>query len=159
MIFITVGTQLPFNRLIQAVDLWAKEHPEASIFGQIGKGTFTPNFFKYKTELSPVEYERCVNNCNLIVSHAGIGTILSAMNLKKRIIVFPRRADLNEHRNNHQMATARWLENLKGIYIAQNSETLIGLLNKHEKLQLPEAISQYASGKLINTIRSFLLHG
>lgn len=157
MIFLTVGTQLPFDRLVQTVDIWAKEHPKIVFFGQIGKSIFKPKNIPHKTELSPLEYDKYINDCELIISHAGIGTILNAIDLKKRIIIFPRRADLNEHRNDHQMATARWLKNRKGIYIAQNSDELFNLLDKYKNLYSPQNISQHASGKLIKTIRSYLL--
>jgi len=36
MIFVTVGAQMAFDRLIRAVDAWAGVHPAVSVFGQIG---------------------------------------------------------------------------------------------------------------------------
>ena len=42
MIFVTVGTQLPFERFIKAIDLWAKENSNQKVF-----------FFFFETEYIP----------------------------------------------------------------------------------------------------------
>ena len=42
MIFATVGTQLPFDRLIVALDQWAASSPDVEVFAQIGRGEYRP---------------------------------------------------------------------------------------------------------------------
>ena len=60
MIFLTTGTQLPFDRLVQAVDEWAEAtKPDCDIFGQVLSPThnpYRPRNFKTKARLSPAEY-------------------------------------------------------------------------------------------------------
>ena len=51
MIFVTVGTQLPFDRLVRAVDAWAAEHPQVDVFGQIGPASFRPKHFAHADTL------------------------------------------------------------------------------------------------------------
>lgn len=53
------------------------------------------------------EFDKLCHDARLIVAHAGMGTIISAMTKGKPIIVFPRIAALGEHRNEHQLATSK----------------------------------------------------
>jgi len=55
VIFVTVGTQLPFDRLIRGVDLWAAEHPDIPVFGQTGTiagDGYTPKHMEHSSTLS-----------------------------------------------------------------------------------------------------------
>lgn len=105
MIFLTVGTQLPFDRLVQAIDLLAAE-TGAEVFGQIGPSGYKPANFPYVEYIESDEFERKVRQSQFIVSHAGMGSILTAMEYEKVAVLMPREAKLGEHRNDHQKATA-----------------------------------------------------
>jgi UDP-N-acetylglucosamine transferase subunit ALG13 len=106
VIFVTVGTQLAFDRLVGAVDSWAgsaSSRPE--IFAQIGPSDLQPRNIDYARFVSPDECLRHMRSADAIVAHAGIGTILTALEMGKPLLVMPRKASLGEHRNDHQMAT------------------------------------------------------
>ena len=84
-----------------------------------------------------------------------MGTILSALQLHKPIIIFPRIAALGEHRNEHQLATAEKFKEMGTVYVAMNEIELKRLLlNKHLK-PLAE-IGDYASQSLIDSIEKFI---
>ena len=53
-----------------------------------------------------------------IVAHAGMGTILTALELGKPLLIMPRRAALGEHRNDHQLATAERFAAVDGVKVA-----------------------------------------
>lgn len=127
MIFVTVGTQLPFDRLIQAVDE-IKPMLGEPVFAQTGSSDYDVENFEAVATLRPHEFREKMEGARVVVSHAGIGTLLVAKQLSKPIILFPRRADLGEHRNDHQMATARQLEHAPGVYIAWDHADLHRLL-------------------------------
>ncbi|NBB63335.1 glucuronosyltransferase [Pseudomonas sp. ODNR1LW] len=127
MIFLTVGTQLPFPRLIHAVDTLAPTLDE-EIFGQIGHGCPSPKNFASSATLPPIEFEKKFSAARLIISHAGIGTVLAARKHGKPIIIFPRRSGLGEHRNDHQLATCAQLQGRSGIYVANDDAELGALL-------------------------------
>ncbi|WP_035537133.1 glycosyltransferase [Paraburkholderia hospita] len=123
MIFLTVGTQMPFDRLVRLTDCWAEKHPEVKVFAQICNGACTPVNINYSAFLSREEMERLTTEATLVISHAGMGSILTARRLRKPIVVVPRQHRLNEHRNDHQIDTARSLEGLVGIHVCwQESE-------------------------------------
>ncbi len=142
MIFVTVGTQLPFDRLVSLTDAVAPELSQP-VFGQIGRCTYQPRNFDYSAHLTPVEFDRLFSQAAMIVSHAGIGTVLTAQKYCKPIILFPRRAALGEHRNDHQLATVNALEGRSGIYIARTEEELRNLLRA--ALMPPDSESEHPS--------------
>lgn len=137
MIFLTVGTQLPFDRLVKAVDA-ASFEIQNPIVAQIGSGRYKPRNIQYHENLAPSEYDRLFRSADIIVSHAGIGTILTAQKYAKPLVVVPRRHDLREHRNDHQSATAREIAGLPGIVIIDDLETqLVHALKLHREPALP----------------------
>ncbi len=127
MIFLTVGTQLPFDRLVLAIDTWAGENPGHQIFGQIadpGPGGYRPKNFEWVADLSPPEFQARFDAATHIVSHAGMGTIISALNKGKPILLMPRLAHLGEHRNDHQKATVQGFRHKPGILVADGSDNI-----------------------------------
>ena len=127
MIFATTGTQLPFPRLIAALDALAPDLGER-IVAQIGPdpGRY-PNLETHAT-LSPAQFDALFAEARIVVAHAGIGSILSARRHGKPIVLMPRRFDQGEHRNDHQLATVRELEHRAGLSIAWAPEDLRTLL-------------------------------
>lgn len=127
MIVVTVGTQLPFDRLIRMVDELAPELDEP-IFAQSGIGTYVPKNIEPHVSVSPIEFEDAVRQSRVMVAHAGIGTVLKAYKYRKPIILVARQVVHNEHRNDHQLATVSQLRKRVGIYVADNKAELSALL-------------------------------
>lgn len=138
MILITVGTQLPFDRLIRAVDAIAPTLGEP-VFAQTGGGDYEPVNMEFSALISPVRFDELIRQTSLIISHAGIGSVLTAQKHRKPIILMPRRAALGEHRNDHQLATVSALKGRHGIYIADDEAELPGLLARQLEPPSPEA--------------------
>ena len=156
MIFITVGTQLPFDRLVKAVDNWAGDRTNVDILAQIGNNASEPSNMGWIRHLEPDEFREACEKCHLMVAHAGIGTILIALELAKPIIVMPRRAALGEHRSNHQLATAKWLESEFDLKIAWNQCDLKILLSNYQRQKIKSSFGPWASTTLLSTIREFI---
>ena len=131
MILLTTGTQLPFDRLVRALDSIAPELQDP-IFGQIGSASYRPENFEWVETLDPENFDRKLKSARAIVSHAGIGTVLAAQRNQKPIILFPREARFGEHRNDHQLATCAQLKARKGIAMAKSAEELKVLLSSTE---------------------------
>lgn len=140
MIFVTVGHQMPFDRLIEAVDRWARQQGRADVFAQIGATDQLPQTIGWEKYLSPEQFDQQVAGAEAIVAHAGIGTIIAALKLHKPLLVLPRRAALGETRNDHQVATAQYFEQHGYVMVAD------------EESELPEKLSQLASFKPLKTI-------
>lgn len=147
MILVTVGTQLPFDRLIRLIDAIAPELP-GPVIAQIGNGRYEPANIAWRRSLRPREFERQMRAAKLVVAHAGIGTVLTARRLRKPLVLFPRREALGEHRNDHQVATARALAHRRGIGIALNGAKLREFLRRPETIDLPEPLDITAGDRL-----------
>jgi UDP-N-acetylglucosamine transferase subunit ALG13 len=157
--FVTVGAQTPFDRLVRTVDEWATSRAEREIFAQIGSSNFCPKSIGWKRFVDPLEFRRRVEAASCIVSHAGMGTILTALEFGKPIIVMPRRGDLKETRNDHQIATAVHLSAQGRVIVAFDESELVKKLDQFETPQTKERISSHASMQLIDTIRNFIVEG
>ena len=156
MIFVTVGSDIPFDRLIKAIDHWASRNGVREVFAQIGRGAWEPRFIPYTPMLEPAEFKARLATSQIVVGHAGIGTILSALQNSKPILVMPRRGHLGETRNDHQMATARHLLELGKVNVAFDEEELCACLDRLGSFQPKEAVSAYASPVLINALHGFI---
>lgn len=122
MIFVTTGTQLPFPRMIDTVAGIAADLSE-EIIAQVGPDTSARDFETHNT-LAPAQFAEFFSRARVVVAHAGVGSILSARKFGKPVILVPRRHDLGEHRNDHQMATAAEVEGRTGIYVAWDEAQL-----------------------------------
>jgi UDP-N-acetylglucosamine transferase subunit ALG13 len=158
MIFVTVGEQLPFDRLIRTVDEWSASSVK-EVFAQIGRTDWKPSHIDYKEFLGPEEYRRKFQDAEIIIAHAGMGTIISALELNKPILLMPRREIFREVRNEHQISTARRFMTLNYVSVAFDEAELrkkLGNLDKIIKNQR-EKRSIGASPSLITTIREFIM--
>lgn len=159
MIFITVGSQLPFDRLVITIDNWATNHKEQTIFAQIGHSDYHPKNFKFCQIIKPIDYHKRITEADIIIAHAGIGTIITALESEKKLLLMPRLANQGEHRNNHQLATIKSFSKFPTIKIATDEHFLPLILNqmlKDKTIPLSK-INPHISAKLIAVIRNFSL--
>ena len=96
---------MPFDRMVRTIDAWASRVGRSDVFAQIGPTNWRPRHIEWTQFIEPQDFRRRVRDATIIVAHAGMGSIL-VLELGKPIIVMPRRGDLRETRNDHQLATA-----------------------------------------------------
>ncbi|MFM6932088.1 MAG: glycosyltransferase [Novosphingobium sp.] len=94
------------------------------ITAQTADPDFRPKTIRAVDFLGGEAFEAEMTRSRLIVAHAGIGAIMAAAKLSKPIIIMPRRAELGEHRNDHQIATANRFADVPGITIVNTPEEL-----------------------------------
>jgi UDP-N-acetylglucosamine transferase subunit ALG13 len=159
MIFVTVGTQGQFDRLIRTVDEWAGGRSRTDVFAQTGPSDYRAEHIRTERFIDPAEFRKSVESASLVVAHAGMGSIITALELGKRILVMPRRAILGEHRNDHQLATAKRFAEQGCIKVALNEKELVDKLDQIEVFDEAERLGAQASPHLIATIRTFIEAG
>lgn len=157
MIFVTVGAQMPFDRLIRAVDVWAANQRNVAIFAQIGAGGCRPTHCEWAERLGPREFRARAGDAELLVAHAGMGSILTALEFGRPIVVMPRLGSLGETRNDHQVATAKRMAALSGVSVAMDERELATRLDNRTVLSGGDPIARFASAELLATIRSMIL--
>ena len=163
MIFLAVGTQLPFDRLTRAMDAWCEGNSgRAEVFGQIGRvgpDNYRPRHFEWAETISPEDFRDKAQGAEVIVSHAGMGAIITAMTFRKPIVILPRRANLGEHRNEHQMATTKKFCDRSGIFAIQDEQALPDTLDRLLEQGFEAAdmdVSSFAAEELIDRLRRFI---
>ena len=139
MIFLSVGTQLGFDRLVRAVDSWSASNRTVQVTAQIGAGSYIPKHLRYLRACSPEEFESFARRSQLLIAHAGIGSLLTAINTRRPLIVFPRSAELGEHRNNHQHEGVERFFSDFNVHIARDQKSLHELLDSRNRLGAAEA--------------------
>lgn len=149
MIFLTVGTSFPFNRLVQAVDEALGEQAiQGDLFAQVGVGGYQPRNFPSVESLDKKQFDAYFDRAEAIVAHAGMGTITMALDRRKPILVVPRLRQFHEIVNDHQLHTARKYEEMGYLLAAHSKEEFIEKFPQlktfipKERKTSPEKVSQ-----------------
>lgn len=156
MIFVTVGTDQPFDRMVKVVDAWAAKRGRTDVFAQIGEGGWEPASIPFSHFLNPMEFKQRFAASQIIIGHAGMGTILSALHYGKPILVMPKKASLGEQRNEHQLATARRMMKMGNVSVAFDECELREKLDHLDDILPRERIAPFAGGALVEEIRRFV---
>ena len=123
MIFLTVGTQFPFDRLVKAVDKAAGTNGfDERIVAQIGESSYCPENYQAVSVLEKAVFDQHFNDADSIISHAGMGTIMMALDHRKPLLVMPRLKKYGEVVNDHQLAIAKKFEQLGYLLVAYSAE-------------------------------------
>jgi UDP-N-acetylglucosamine transferase subunit ALG13 len=152
VIFVTVGSMFPFDRLIRAMDEWARRHASERVFAQIGEGAFLPRHMSHARMLPPARFREVFAEASLVVAHAGMGSVISAASIGKSIVLIPRHSALKEHTTDHQLHTAAWLRDRPGIFVADSESDVelqiekarmsVGVRERLEPAAPPEFIAK-----------------
>jgi UDP-N-acetylglucosamine transferase subunit ALG13 len=156
VIFVTVGAQMPFDRLVKAVDQWAAARARDDVFAQIGPTDYRPTAMVAERFLEPADFKRRFEAARAIISHAGTGSIITALQLGKPILVMPRRANLRETRNDHQVATAEKFRRFESVLVARDESELGEKLDLVDGLVGRQVVGASASSELIAALRAFI---
>ncbi|MEJ6006638.1 glycosyltransferase [Paucibacter sp. AS339] len=154
-VFVTVGSMLPFDRLVKAMDAWAAQRPKDQFFAQIGADAFEPKHMPWSSMLSPSAYRERFEWCDLIVSHVGMGTVITASEMGRPLLMMPRRVALAEVTSNHQEATAQWLVKKAGVCIVENEADLLHRIEESAQMAGPGKLNQ-TSQPLIQGLNQFI---
>lgn len=155
MIIVTVGMQLGFDRLIAAMDAIAPGLG-MPVIAQTGKGRYAPRNMEAREKIAPADFERLVSEARLIISHAWIGTVLTAARCRKPVLLMPRRADIGEHRNDHQLATVRKLAGRPGIVVAIDESELPARIEEGLALDDWTAMQSPTASRLHTALAAFI---
>ena len=105
MILVTVGSsQLPFDRLLRAVDLLPRDE---ELVVQHGASSVLPRGARCESFLPFDELGALVRQARVVVTHAGVGSILLALSSGKKPFVVPRLRSFGEVVDDHQLECAR----------------------------------------------------
>lgn len=105
MILVTLGTQdKPFDRLLKAIDREIKKgNIKDEVIVQAGFTKYRSKNMKILDLMPRDEFDKLINDCDLLITHGGVGSIMTGLNHNKIVIAAPRLSKYNEHVNDHQL--------------------------------------------------------
>lgn len=153
LIFVSVGAgKIGFERLITEIDRIAGIIEEPVIL-QIGISEYEPvnaDYFRFLPREEIIHYYK---NARIVICHAGIGSIITALEMKKPVIVVPRLKKLKEHHDDHQLEIARELEKANRVAAVYNIDDLYCVIEEMDNVKENYEIYE---NELIATIKEFL---
>jgi UDP-N-acetylglucosamine transferase subunit ALG13 len=106
VIFVTVGThQQPFERLLEGLSGLGAERCVV----QHGHGSPPSGTARAVAFMPFDEVQRDLETCEVVITHAGVGSILAARRLGHLPVVVPRMKRFGEHVDDHQAELTRAL--------------------------------------------------
>jgi len=122
MIFVTVGTtHFQFDRLIAGV---ARLETDEEIVVQRGPSRVSAGKARVVDFLSFGELADYIRRSRVVVSHAGVGSIMVALSEGRRPIVVPRLARFGEAVDDHQVQVAEMLSERDRVHLVMEPQDL-----------------------------------
>ena len=119
MILVTLGTQKEqFTRLLDYIE---KANINEEIIVQAGHTQYESNKMKILDFITYNEMEQYINDANVIITHAGTGSVLTPLKKGKKIIVCARQKKYGEHIDDHQLELVEVFKD--GGYVLELNET------------------------------------
>jgi UDP-N-acetylglucosamine transferase subunit ALG13 len=151
MIFVTVGTnEAPFDRLLLAL---AEVGADEDLVVQHGPSAVQPPRASCFASLSYEELADLVRRARVVVSHAGVGSVLTALANGKRPIVVPRLRRFGEAVDDHQLLFARRLEQTELVTLVEDLSQLSEALRSSSDAV---SIKLEADRRLIDELRAYV---
>lgn len=151
MIFVTVGNHYQgFERLVRKMDEIAGRIDEKVIM-QIGTTEYKPVNAEYFDFDEYGKIQELNSSSRIVVSHAGVGSILTALEQKKPIIIVPRLKNFSEAMDDHQLEIAEAMSenhNVKAVYDVKELENC---LTKNLNF-----LDESKDNLLVNSVKNYL---
>jgi len=127
-IVVVTGTGLPFQRLVNSVENCAKQSLTWSFWVQHGEAAL-PAGMAGVPYLPRAELLERVRAADAVISHAGVGAVLDAVQAGRRPLVMPRLKRHGEHVNDHQLQLATALARDGLVRVVESAEEVAAALS------------------------------
>lgn len=156
MILITLGTQdKSFIRLLEEVERLIKINIiKGEVIVQAGSTKYESPNMKIFDLIDKDEFDNLMDEADYIITHAGVGTILSALLKNKKVVALPRLKKYQEHVNDHQIELVENFAKEGYILGANDVSELESLLKKLPNFEPKNYIE--TRDDLINYIEEFI---
>jgi UDP-N-acetylglucosamine transferase subunit ALG13 len=112
-----------FSRLVKEMDRFAAQADEEVVM-QIGATPYRPRAARWFACTTQEEMDTLCEQARIIVSHAGAGSILTALRHNKPLIVVPRQQKYGEVIDDHQLELAEALSQAGALLVAYETGEL-----------------------------------
>jgi len=152
MILVTVGSsEIPFDRLLEAFDVGERSDEELIV--QHGPSLVRPRGASCVDFLSYDELVDAIRRARLVVTHAGVGSIMTALANGKRPVVVPRLRRFGEAVDDHQLDLGRRLDESGLVVLVENPEHVLARLETASELA---ELDSGPSRRLVAELKHFI---
>lgn len=131
-LFVPLGTQkFPFGRIITALNLLVEQ------------GRYKPEEIVMQSALYPVkpiftafglipneDFNHYMKEAEVIVTHSGVNSIISCMEMGKPLVICPRFHEYGEHVDNHQIEIATLMHDKYDVLVCTDMKDLPALIEQ-----------------------------
>ena len=106
MILVTLGTQdKQFYRILEALEDKLDKHLiDDEVVVQAGcSADFKSKYMKIFDLIPMDEFDEMIKKCDVLITHGGVGSIITGLKNNKKVIAAARLSKYNEHVNDHQL--------------------------------------------------------
>ncbi len=154
---VTAGSSgFHFGRLFKITDALCERgvlNPD-DVTAQTGRIDYSVQHCRHFDYASSDKMEELQSKADLIICHAGTGTVTGALKKGKKVIVFPRLKEYGEHESDHQLDLAREFAEEGYVLCAMNEEELEQAIKQIESFTPKPFVSNREN--FCNLIRSLL---
>ena len=156
MILVLLGTQNnSFHRLLEEIQKNIDNgNIKDEVIVQKGYTKFESKDMKMYTQLPVNELNELINKADLIITHGGVGSIITAIEKNKKVIAVPRLKKYKEHVNDHQIDIIKSFDDLGYIIGIDNVEKLEDALKIAPDFIPKEYIKN--TGNILNIVSEFI---
>ena len=157
MILVLLGTQNnDFHRILDEIEKnIINGNITEEVIVQAGYTKYKSNNMKIFNMIPQKELEKLVTSANLIITHAGLGSIEMALEKGKKVIAIPRLKKYNEHVNNHQKDIKEDYEKRGWIIGIDDVSELNNAIIKSKNF-IPNKYEKKDNKKIIKVIKTFI---
>jgi UDP-N-acetylglucosamine transferase subunit ALG13 len=155
MIVVTLGTnEQPFDRLVRAARTLPSGYP---LLVQYGSSREAHGHGEWVDFLSFDELAEAMTSARVVVSHAGVGSILLAHRCGRRPIVVPRLVCRSEAVDDHQLHFARRMQSTGLLTLVEDEAELPRVVTRElERGSARSAVAERSSTPLADELRTYL---
>ena len=156
MTLVILGTQdKVFPRLLEAIEKQIElGNLKGEVVVQAGSTKFESEYMKIFDLIPMKQFDELLSKSDLIITHGGVGTILSALRKDKKVIVVPRLAKYQEHENDHQLEIVDSFSKLGYILPCKDLNELPNVLEQVKKFKPKKYVSD--NHKMLNLIEDYI---
>ena len=161
MILVLLGTQNnSFHRLLEEIERNIENgNISEEVVVQAGYTKFEPNTKKQQIKIFNTvpkdELEKLIEKANIVISHGGVGSMITANQKGKKVIAVPRYKMYHEHVNDHQLKTIEMFGKRNYVIATKNVQDLEQAL-KDIKDFIPVVYEKDERSKVIQIIEDFI---
>ncbi len=156
MIFIVLGTQkFQLNRLLKEVDELIEERAiTEEVLAQIGNSDYIPRHYTYFRFIDKKQFDDYIQAASLVITHSGVGSIISALKAGKPTVIYPRLRKYHEHVDDHQLDIAKAFEKRNYVLCRHEQDTLLRVMERSRRYPFEAYVSN--TGYMTDLIRGYL---